>query len=538
MKKKATRVFSFMTVLALVILCLGGCGKGDKSNTENNVATMNESENFNKEGFPIVNDQVTLTVLTTRWGNMGDSFAQNQFLKDLEANTNVKIEWQVQSLSDWSEQKGILLASGELPDIIIGNQTFGDSDIITNLNMFLPLNDLVDEYMPNYKNALQEMPAMKKVVTFTDGEMYSMGKNLPMRPTVCGQPIINKVWLDNLGLKEPTNTDELFTVLKAFKEQDANGNGDPNDEIPITGQKGISMDLINPFGITDLYGSNMLVNEDDSLVYYPTSDQYKEGLKWLRKLYAEGIIDQEAFTQDDTMELGKNQDPNVARVGFSYNWIPDAVYGQWSGEYIAIAPIAGPDGKRYASGDTNGISGVGRNEALISVNCKYPEIAARWLDQFYTGEASIQNFWGAIGTVISKNDDGKYVLNDPPEGTSADSWYWDQSLRDFGPKYVSAEFQENIELSPESGDGLKLELSKLGEDYITKPYPNVFLTLEELDEIATLETDIKKYVEVSRATWITEGGIDEGWNEYVEQLEAMGLDRLIEIRTTAFENYN
>jgi len=546
MKNKTSRSFlkktiSLLVVAMLMLTCVTGCGSNnekDNNNGAKETAGNTENSNFNKEGLPIVNEPVTLTVLTTRWGNMGDSFTDNQFIKDLETKTNVKIEWQVQSLSDWGEQKGILLAGGDLPDIIIGNKTFEDTDVINNLEMFLPVNDLVDKYMPNYKKALTDMPDLKKTVTYLDGKMYSMGKNLPCRPVVCNQPIINKAWLDRLGLEEPTTIEELYTVLKAFKEQDANGNGDPNDEVPITGSKGLSMDLLNPFGITDINGAMMLVDEDDSLTFYPTSEQYKEGLKWLNKLYTEGIIDPETFTQDDTMALGKNQDPNVSRVGFSYNWIPDAVYGQWKDEYIALAPIAGPDGKRYAGGDKNGISAIERNEALITKNCKYPEIAARWLDEFYTGEASIQNFWGAIGTVISKNEDGTYTLNNPPEGTSADGWYWDQSLRDFGPKYVSADFQEKIKLSPESGDGLKLDLSKLGEEYITRTYPKVMLSAEEIEELATLETDINKFIDVTRADWVINGNVDEGWDTYVKKLNEMGLERLIEIRTDAMERYS
>ena len=122
-----------------------------------------------------------------------------------------------------------MLAGGELPDIIMGFQTFNDADIMNNLDLFIPLDDLVENYMPNYKQALEEMPDLKNIATFPDGHMYSMSKNLPLRPVSCNQPIINKQWLDNLGLQEPTNIEELYNVLKAFKEQDANGNGDPND---------------------------------------------------------------------------------------------------------------------------------------------------------------------------------------------------------------------------------------------------------------------------------------------------------------------
>lgn len=551
MRNLIKRAVCLTAAAGLVVLSLAGCGDKKAQNagtTEGSSAAKttagkttagkeNGDGNFNVSGMPIVNEPVTLTVLTTRWANMGDSFTKNEFLVDLEKRSNVHIEWQVQSLNDWSEQKGIMLAGGELPDIIFGNQTFSDSDIMNNIEMFRPLDDLVDSYMPNYKTALSEMPDLRKLATLPDGKMYSFAKNMPLRPMSCNQPVINRTWLDNLGLETPETLDDLYLVLKAFKEQDANGNGDPNDEIPISGSKGLNMDLLNPFGITDVNGKKMLVAADGSLTYYPTSEQYKEGLKWLNQLYSEGIIDPEAFTQDDTMLTAKRQDPNASRVGMEYAWTHEANFGKWTSEYEVIPPIKGPDGKAYTGGDPNGVSSLMRNEAMITTFCKNPEIAARWIDEFYTGEASIQNFWGGIGTVISKHDDGTYTLNDPPEGTSADSWYWDSSLRDFGPKYVSKEFEKKISLSPDSGDGLKAELSKISDKTVTLPYPNVMYTNEENEELPTLTTDIDKFVETTRAKWVTEGGIDEGWDAYVKQLNDMGLDTLIKIYTDAYNRY-
>lgn len=134
------------------------------------VVGASADEGFHESGLPITDEPVTLTVLTTRWGNMGDSFTANKFLTDLEENSNVHIEWQVQSLNDWSEQKGIMLASGELPDIIMGFRTFNDSDIMNNMEMFQPLDDLIDQYMPNYKKALEEIPELKKMATFSGWE--------------------------------------------------------------------------------------------------------------------------------------------------------------------------------------------------------------------------------------------------------------------------------------------------------------------------------------------------------------------------------
>lgn len=72
------------------------------------------------------------------------------------------------------------------------------------------------------------------MVTNPDGHIYTLPGKKPLRPKGCDTPFINKAWLDRLGLEIPTTVDEWYEVLKAFKEQDANGNGDPNDEIPLT----------------------------------------------------------------------------------------------------------------------------------------------------------------------------------------------------------------------------------------------------------------------------------------------------------------
>lgn len=126
---------------------------------------------------------------------------------------------------------------------------------------------------------------------------------------------------------------------------------------------------------------------------------------------------------------------------------------------------------------------------------------------------------------------------DPPMGTSADAWYWDQSLRDFGPKYVSPVFEKSIFLNPKTGDGLKLQLDKLGSDYTTPPFPDVMYTAEEFQLLPTLTTDIDSYVNTMRAQFIIRGKIDEGWADYVKQLRGMGLEKLVKIRTDAYSRY-
>lgn len=537
MRKSSKR--SFGAVLAVTVLlsaltgCLTGCSKG--------TSTAVSDSNFNSSGMPIEKKPITIKVVTMRWGTMGDTFKNNTWLVNLAKQSNIQVDWQVKSSSDWDEQKPLLLASGSLPDIFLGDGTLRSTDIVNNLGYFRSLDKYIDQYMPNLKSAMKDYPTMKKMSTFTDGKIYSMPARAPSRPYSCGQLVINKTWLDRLGLKAPTTIDELENVMKAFKNNDPNGNG-KKDEIPYTcttldtGSIGFSADFMSPFGITDM-NSTYMIMKDGKPVFWPTSSQYKEAIKWVSKLYSEGLIDPEVFTQDDQKASGKYQNADAPLVGISYQWTPDAVFGKWSSQYETIAPVAGPDGKKYQGGDPESQS-YRRNELEITTSCKYPEAVARWADQWYTGEASIQNYWGALGTVTQKNSDGTYSLLTPPAGTSADSWYWSSSLRDFGPKFVSEEFNKKITLPTDSGDGLKLQLDKLGKDYVTTPFPDIMYTNTEASDLATLNADITSYVKQTQAQWVTKGGVDAGWNDYVSKLNSMGLSKLVKIRTDAYNRYN
>lgn len=551
MKKTFKRVLCVFLVSGLMMGSMASCGNnnnnananaGGNTNTEQTPNDTGASADgasadtgFHAEGFPIVDEMVTLSVLHARWGNMGDTFTQNQWLKDLETSTNVKIDWQVVSTNDWGEQKAIMLASGTLPDMLLGGETINDGDIMNNLQYFLALNSYIDMYMPHLSAAMEETPDMRSICTFPDGNIYSMPAKEAFAAVSVAQPVINQTWLDRLGLEVPDTVDDLYEVLKAFKEQDANGNGNANDEIPYT-SKGLDINFLMPFGITRGSANNVTLI-DGAPVYYPAHDRYKEGIQYMHRLYAEGLIDQEIFTQDDTMTSAKYQNPDAALVGFSYQWTPDAVFGKWGSEYMAFKPIAGFDGARYQQGDLTA-AGITRNQLVITTFCKTPEVAARWADEFYTDEATIQNQWGAIGTVIQKNDDGTYELMDPPEGTSADAWYWDQALKSFGPKYASPHLADKLTLSEDSGDGLKAKIAELGRPYVVDTYPRVINTMEELEELPTLTTDIESYVTATSARWITEGGIEEEWDAYVQKLNEMGLERLMEIHTSALNRYN
>lgn len=143
------------------------------------------------------------------------------------------MDWKIYLNSDWADQKAVLMAGGKLPDAFLGFISFSDSDLSVFKNRFIPLEDLIDKHMPNLSKIMKKDPNMRAIVTDPDGHIYSLPKREPMSPKVANQLYINKKWLDNLGLDMPKTYEDLVAVSKAFRDKDANGNGNVSDEIPF-----------------------------------------------------------------------------------------------------------------------------------------------------------------------------------------------------------------------------------------------------------------------------------------------------------------
>ncbi len=124
----------------------------------------------------------------------------------------------------------------------------------------------ITTYMPNLYNFLETYwgDGWVENQTYPDGNIYSMpgGKMHSRMHVTQGIQYINTQWLDNLGLEMPTTMEEFYDVLCAFRDEDANGNGDPNDEIP--------------FDFCDSFYSSWLMNVAVSwgLPLYPSRDVY------------------------------------------------------------------------------------------------------------------------------------------------------------------------------------------------------------------------------------------------------------------------
>lgn len=527
--------------LVMLIAVFAGCS-GDKtpSDEEKNASkSVNEDEiTPNSSGDTGSSEPTEFDIVTVRWADWGTDFLKNGFVGSLEEKHNVKINWDVYMDSDWSEQKSLMLASSELPDAFFGSICLTDIDIAQNMSSFIKLDDLIEENMPNLSAILANDNTLLSLIKTQDDAIYSLPKKLPLRPETANGLYINKTWLDNLDLSIPKTYLELEEVLQAFYDEDANNNGDPNDEIPYSNTGSLSGDLNNillPFG-TQTSRANYMGLIDGKPTFVPTSENYYKAVQWMHNLYEKKLIDQEYFSQDGSMLDGKTQAEGGALVGIAFGWTADASVGANADDFVIVEALEGPDGSRYVESDPTFLN-YGRNELLITTKCENPEILLKWADDFYTDEASLQTYYGSIPDQISENADGTYTVLEPADDASADLSAWTNSFRDFGPKYMVPDFEEKVILLESNGDGIKLKDDEVNREYVKDTYPVVSYTTDQLLEMATLSTDINEYVNSKYAQWVVDGGIEDEWDDYLEQLENMGLSKLIDIHQDAYDVY-
>lgn len=494
-------------------------------------------------------DVPTFTIATVRWTDAWPiDYLESGVMKQLEEKHGINIEWQVYYAGDFAEQKSLLFASGDLPDAFFGSCQLTDSDIAQNKASFVELTDLIAENMPNLTAVFEKEPELLARAKDRNGEIYSLVKKLPLRPTVCGDVMyINKVWLDNLGLEVPTTLDELTTVLKAFATEDADGDGDPTNEYGISGEKsdgyasGALRTILSPFGNMVSRETNyMMLDAEGNPTFAPITESYVAAVKWYSEMYQAGVVDPESFTQDSSMRKAKIQDESGSKVGLITGWTADAQAGTNVGEYVLLEAIEGWDGEHYVESATDYLD-ISDKELIITNKCEDPAKLLQWADDFYDDLVSMQTFYGSIPDQIKDNGDGTYEVLLPADGGSLDTSAWSYSMRDFGPKYMNPDFYANVTLPADQGDGIKLAEDDVNAKYVTndknRAFPMVKYTDEELQRMTTLGTDIYKYVEAQFAHWVVDGGIDAEWDAYIEQLNTMGLQELLEIQNTAYQAY-
>ena len=496
--------------------------------------------------FPIVKEKVTLSSFSPQYPTTEDLWT-NELTIWYEQQTNVHIDWQLAPSEGFTEKRNLVLASGQYPDFFHGGSfPMVDQMLYGKQGVLIPLNDLIDQYTVHAKKFLEDYPVARDLLTAPDGNIYALGNagwcyhcSLPQKLWM------NTTWLKQLGLEQPTTTDELYNVLKAFKEQDPNGNGKA-DEIPLIA---FGPENLGYFMCAFVYddGVNRFILNNGTIEAAYTTDEWREGLRFLNKLYAEGLLDDQTFTltaATELRQLGESEEamllgavPTLWFGGFT------SLAGERQKNYDAVPPIMGPEGVQTTKWNPY-TAGIG--EFAITKDCENPEVAIRWIDWFYSTEGGLRSRIGREGHEWRWCEPGETALDGETQCVwtkltaigEAQNYFWGQGawLQQFIHSEQGACKGEKLY----DVCGLEHRLFLASKQY--EPYkPDavvapLWVGAEDIGEMAHLQTDINDYVNESMALFITGRlDLDKDWDSYLAELESIGLQRYLEINQAAYD---
>lgn len=428
------------------------------------------------------------------------------------------------SSTNSAEAFNLMIASGEISELVHGQKKYLNKYGMEGA--FLPLNDLIKKHAPNIQKYVKEKEGFLKANQGPDGKLYMVP--YISDGLVAETYFIRQDWLDKLKLQMPQTVDEFYNVLKAFKEQDPNGNG-KQDEIPY-----FSPD--NILGLSTLWGAyDGLYLDNGEIKYGPYEAKFQTAMENLAKWYKEGIMDPEIFTREKAREylLGNNLGGASRYYPGSTAGYNDALKGSIPGiNFVVMAPPENTDGKRI---EPTKRSDYGNNLGVaISAQAENPEKIIKYLDFFYSEEGRRLMNYGIEGETYEIKD-GKPAFTD--KVMKANDGNIVENLRSYGSQ-VPFSFHQDFEyeklwMNPVAVKGID-EYTK--GNFFTEQIPNLSFTEEEEKVLTDIGTQITTYKDETVQKWIM-GSEPVNLEEFKKRLDEMGFNEYIKVYKEAYKRY-
>lgn len=495
---------------------------------------------------------------------LSGGYEDNTVLNQMQENAGISIEWITMSDS-LGEQVNIRIGTDDLPDAF---QAVGFSNYdLSNYGKdgtFIDLTPyLTEEYMPNLSKILEKYPEIRSAITMNDGGIYGLpaaeqmgtaGIGLDKDYSIYSVPqfsMINKAWLDDLGLSIPTTLDELHTVLKAFKDNDMSakyyGNA-AGSTIPMStgfdewcwGQN----IFYAGFGFTNWPNDvckDLVLRDDGTVEFICVSDAYREAVTYFHDWYAEGLMDPEMFSQTDSQLISKC---SQGYVGVATWWYIEEVMGDYAGDYVFLPVLDGPDGTHNVTVRTGG--GINSGNLNITKACKSPANLLKFFDRWYDPEIVMQLQYGPIGVYFTDQDENGVWQSISDEESREKYGKGSGELKGeyevFGPKLILSDYYQTTFRMEDRAIERLTDLYDYWMPYVdsTATYPvDCVYTSRELDDIDWYKASFESAVAEQEGLWLKNGGpTDEEWESYIKHLrDKCGMDKLLKVYQAAYDRY-
>lgn len=519
-----------MLMLALLISLFAACSdNGNQENEHNNNnqpannESSNESKNAPEDSAKDEEKQDNEASKPSYWAEGGAevnlflaSHASWPYQEDwpvwdyIKEGSNITVNAEPPS-GEYADALSLTMASGKLPDLF--QIWMGDDSKYGQAGAFVNLNDHLDK-MPNLKKYWEENPEYKSRVTLPDGSVYlALSEGTSFSNQRAWQ--YRKEIFDEHGLKVPTTYEELYEVLKELKSIYP-------DSYPMVWRGGINGlgNQAPAFGINKDFYPDLETRE---VKFGSVTDEMKELITWLNKFAEEGLI------PPDWLSVNTNQWTAYVTTGQSFVTLDyigriDYMNGNFEGggDHMAfMKPPAGAGSEGYV------LDAFFNREGLaIARDSENQEAAFKYLDFLHSPEGQELLSWGKEGETYEMVDGEKKVkfeTFDEMRKQSGLGTYGSYAYFNPAAAYsmMDAKTKERYEMAGETA------------------YPEKVITptfTEEEAEVMSVEWQaIKKARDESLSLFITGDRPLSEWDQYVQEIENLGLQKVIDIHETAWK---
>ncbi len=434
----------------------------------------------------------------------------------------------------------LFLADGKGGQLLTSKQLekLGQRDTILSLNSYIDSSVHLKKIIQNFDEY-----DLKSTMTMPDGNIYYIPNLNISRSAKNGQIMwLNLDWLKAVNMSIPTTTEELYSVLSAFRDLDGNGNGIA-DEIPLAGsndtwsKKSYNF-IINAFIYNSSENARLYV-KDGIVGFAPTTEEWREAMLYLNKLYREGLLSELQFTMNSSQLSGLANDPHDFLGAFTSQGITDVLLGNSQevlSKYVHVTPLMGPKGVRYATVRTL----LPLPGGVILSSCQNPQKAFELLDLMLSEEAFLIARYGEKG-----------VDWEPAKGTDMDIYgnratlritnplrdkMQNKNLAGAGPYFAYPEYADGVTWLGYDAEYFNGRAYLAYEKYSPEEHFDMALMGIGFEQ----DYQIQKIMEYTDQ-WIEafiqgekDPGKDTVWQEYLEGYQSLDIDILMEAAQKSF----
>lgn len=576
------RLLSLLLVGVMASGLLVGCGQEASENketagkTEESVASKNDEaseenskypEYLNLDGYrPIVNEDEEITLRIAVLRTVGAETIPMEdlwFVKYLNENLNINVEWDEWTYDNMSERKNLMLTGNDMPDMVWNGSLGGDiNQYGVDNEMFLPISDWVSEELtPNLYEQLSD-PSIYDHSKAKDGKVYAVSrKSLERKGAYSSTPkyrvFIDSKFLNALGMEEaPDTLDGFVDFLREVKELDPASMGleEIVPYVPRGDKYFITWYLSTAFG----WAPGGLLNDfiwdetEQEVVIPYFQEKYLDYVRLLNTLYTEGLIHEDTYTYDPTEARAHMLNAAVIDDDAAFVARPD----DWK-DFVLARPLKSEYNNGVAVATT--WAPISGGQVIISANTEYPELCLRLMDYLYSPEGSTYFTYGPEATADEEIKHGQPGFTvDPSTGVvtipgvkaeeGVDNWIHSNICPTMGvvsdPKYYLHTFagvdEIDFKLNLEDGNDYlnnTLAESLKGGQKLTAVMTAPYMTEEQIERYTDLSSLVFNYAATEETRFIVGDRPIEELDEFQQELMDMGGTELLELKDEIFADF-